>query len=128
MDDLQALWGQIEDDFGLNDHNMRRDRPYSGQPHTDTGERGATEIKGVTFRDLHDAFVRALFLSAHHMRPAHYAEALKGEHAVLCANDMYGWDLNQVDPLAWGQNLACEIERLMGIYPNVPPLIWQKDV
>lgn len=120
--ELQSLWGQIEDDLGYNDHNMRRDRPYSGQPHTDTGQRGATEIRGVTFRDLRDCFIRAVFLSAHHVKPAQYEEACKGENAVLCENDLYGWDLNQLDPIAVAQNLSCEVERAMGIYPNVPGL------
>jgi hypothetical protein len=119
---LQTLWGQIEDDLGFNDHNMRRDRPYSGQLHTNTGQRGTTEIKGVTFRDLRDCFVRAVFLSAYHVKPAHYEEAAKGENAVLCENDLYGWDLNAIDPVAILQNLSCEVERLMGIFPNVPEL------
>ena len=128
MNHLQSLWGQIEDELGFNDHNMRRDRPYNGQPHTDTGERGKTEIKGITFRDLRDCFIRAIFLSTgaetisgKDMRPL-YEEACKGEDAVLCENDLYGWDLNQLDPIAVAQNLSCEVERVMGIFPNVPPL------
>ena len=119
---LQSLWGQIEDDLGFNDHNMRRDRPYNGQPHTDTGQRGATEVRGVTFRDLRDCFIRAIFLSAHHIKPAQYEEACKGENAVLCENDLYGWDWNQLDPMAVFQNFSCEVERIMGIFPNVPAL------
>ena len=120
--DFNSLWGRIEDDLGFNDHNMRRDRPYTGQPHTDTGERGKTEIKGVTFRDLRDAFIRAVFLAGHHIAPAQYDEACKGELATLCENDLYGLDLNQLDPVAVIQNLSCEVEKLMGIYPNVPSL------
>lgn len=116
---FQSLWGQIEDALGWNDHNMRRDRPYNGQPHTDTGKRGATEVCGVTFRDLRDCYTRAFFLSASHVKPAHYEEACKGEHATLCENDLYGWDLNQLDPIAVFQNFSCEVERIMGIYPNV---------
>lgn len=129
MDAFQQLWGQIEDDLGFNDHNMRRDRPYNGQPHTDTGERGKTEIKGITFRDLRDCFIRAILLSTgtetisgKDMRPL-YEEACKGEDAVLCENDLYGWDLNQLDPIAVAQNLSCEVERIMGIFPNVPKLV-----
>lgn len=125
---LQSMWGQIEDDLGFNDHNMRRDRPYNGQPHTDTGERGKTEIKGITFRDLRDCFIRAILLSTgaetisgKDMRPL-YEEACKGEDAVLCENDLYGWDLNQLDPMAVFQNFSCEVERIMGIFPNVPGL------
>lgn len=128
MNPLQSLWGQIEDELGFNDHNMRRDRPYNGQPHTDTGERGKTEIKGITFRDLRDCFIRAILLSTgaetisgKDMRPL-YEEACKGEDAVLCENDLYGWDLNQLDPMAVFQNFSCEVERIMGIFPNVPAL------
>lgn len=122
------LWGIIEDELGFNDHNMRRDRPYSGQPHTDTGIRGATEIKGITFRDLRDCFIRAVLLSTgagtidgKDMRPL-YEEACKGENATLCENDLYGFNLDRLDPLAICQNLACEVERIMGIFPNVPQL------
>ncbi len=102
---------------------MRRDRPYNGQPHTDVGARGATEIKGITFRDLRDCFIRAMLLSSFEISPAGlYDEANKGEHATLCENDLYGWDLNKLDPMAIAKNLSCEIERIMGIYPNVPEL------
>ena len=102
--------------------SMRRDRPYSGQPHTDKGIRGATEVSGVTFRDLSDCFTRAFFLASHHINPALYEEACKGENAVICENDLYGWDLNQIDPVAVMQNFTCEVEKIMGIYPNVPAL------
>lgn len=125
---MEKLFDQIGHDLGWNDHNMHRDRPYDGQPHTDTGIRGATEICGITFRDLRDCFIRAVLLSTgamsiggKDMRPL-YEEACKGEHAVLCENDLYGFDLGKLDPIAISQNLACEVEKLMGIYPNVPEL------
>lgn len=117
------VWDQIEHDLGFNEHNMRRDRPYNGQPQTISGERGAAEIRGVTFRDMRDCFIRAVLLSSHGISPAGlYDEATKGEAAAICENDLYGWDLNKLDPMAVAQNLACEIEKLMGIYPNVPAL------
>jgi hypothetical protein len=104
----------------INDTSMWRGRPYEGQSHTDHGERGKTEINGITFRDLRDCFVRAACLSS---GPGPlYEEALKGEKAALCENDIYtlGWD--DIDPIAVAQNLSCEIERLMRIFPNVPKL------
>src|ERR1700730_14750163 len=116
MDDLNRLWSQVEDDLGFNDCNMRRDRPFDGQPHTDSGIRGATEIKGITFRDLRDCFIRAVCLSAHHLNPALYEEADKGEHAAICDNDLHTFDLNKIDITAVSQNLSCEVERLMGIF------------
>lgn len=34
---IDRVWDQIGHDLGWNDHNMRTDRPYSGQPHTSAG-------------------------------------------------------------------------------------------
>jgi hypothetical protein len=99
---------------------MLRARPYEGQPHTDYGERGKTEIHGITFRDLRDCFIRACCLSAHPHRL--YEEALKGEHALLAESDIYDLPWADLDVVAVAQNLSCEIEKLMGIYPNVPAL------
>jgi hypothetical protein len=128
----EHLFDQIGHDLGWHDHNMRRDRPYNGQPHTGTGMRGATEVKGITFRDLRDCFIRAVLLSTGGYRDhdpkvrarmeALYDEAKKGENAALCENDLYGFNLDRLDPMAICQNLSCEVERLMGIYPNVPEL------
>ena len=127
--DFAQVWDQIEHDLGFNEHNMRRDRPYNGQPQTISGERGAAEIRGVTFRDMRDCFIRAVLLSSHGISPAGlYDEATKGEAAAICENDLYGWDLNKLDPMAVAQNLACEIEKLMGIYPNVPALMLNAEV
>ena len=126
MKDLNQLFDQVGQDLGWYDHNMRRDRPYAGQPHTSTGLRGATEIKGVTFRDLRDCFIRALLLSTGaevidgvDLRPR-YEEADKGEKAVLCEQDVYGFNLDKLDPIAIAQNLSIEVEKIMGIYPNLP--------
>jgi len=80
---MSDLWSKIEHELGFNDINMRRDRPYTGQPHTDTGTRGKTEIKGITFRDIRDCFIRAYCLSMGVDNPAYYDEACKGENAVL---------------------------------------------
>src|SRR3954463_8298631 len=46
------------------DYRNDRDRPYNGQPWTDQGERGKTEVKGITMRDVADCLVRAMLLSA----------------------------------------------------------------
>ena len=81
-----------------------------------------TEIRGITFRDLRDCYVRAVLLSAHHLVPALYEEATKGPDAVLCENDLFGFNLDELDPIAIAQNLSCEVERIMGIFPNVPGL------
>jgi hypothetical protein len=123
--ELNKLWGEVEHELGFNDHNMRRDRPYNGQPHTNTGIRGSTEIKGITSRDLRDCYIRAILLSTgaqkigdKDMRPL-YEEADKGENAALCETDLYGFDFDKLDPMAICQNLCCEVERVMGIFPNL---------
>ena len=121
-EELNKLWNKMANDLGCTDMNMNRDRPYSDQPHTSTGIRGATEIKGITFRDLRDCFIRAVCQSAGHLNKELYDESEKGENAALCENDLYKLDLNELDIMAVCQNLHCEIERLMGTFPNVPGL------
>jgi hypothetical protein len=123
----KRLWNKVGNNLGWNDMNMNRNRPYCGQPHTDTGERGKTEIKGVTFRDLRDCFIRAVFLCAYEQNEELYNEARKGENAALCESDLYKLDLNKLDIMAISQNLACEVEKIMGIYPNVPKLHYEGE-
>lgn len=115
------------DNLGHNCDDHSRSRPYGGQPHTVNGIRGATEIKGVTFRDLRDAYIRAVFQSAHHLAPHLYEQAQKGEQAMISENDLYSLDWNDLDPMAIMQNLSCEIEGLMGIFPNIPKLQAQEN-
>lgn len=108
--------------------SMRRDRPYSGQSHTSQGERGRLEVKGLTVRDLRDCYVRAFILShsvyqegsLEPLEPNHtlYHEAMKGVDAQLNANDMHDV-VGSFDPIAVSQNMAVEIEKLMGVFPNI---------
>lgn len=122
-DEFNKLIHDAFADLGHYDASMRRDRPYSGQPHTDTGIRGATKVEGVTFRDVRDCFIRAWLLSNGIDNPELYEEAQKGEAAAICEDDLYHLK-GDVDPMAVCQNLCCEIERIMGIFPNVPKLTW----
>ena len=129
---INKIFDQIEHELGWNDHNMQRDRPYGGQPHTCTGQRGATEIQGITFRDLRDCYIRAVLLSTGGAMidgvNLHFAyeEACKGQDAVLSENDLYGFNIDKLDPMAIVQNLCCEVEKIMGIYPNVPELYFSE--
>ena len=138
MGDIEKILGKMGVPIGsLNDLNsilanlnregiksMLRSRPYNGQPHTDMGKRGEQEITGITMRDLHDCFIRAVLLSAHHLVPKSYEEAEKGENARLSGGDLYGFNLDDLDPIAIAQNLTCEVERVMGIFPNVEEIDW----
>jgi hypothetical protein len=119
LDDA-GIMGKISDFVTDDNANMDRNRPYNGQAWTTTGIRGSTEIKGITFRDLRDCFIRAAFQCCHELHPHLYEEAQKGEKANLSSEDMYGWDLDKLDPMAWQQQLGVEVEKMMGIFPNVP--------
>lgn len=89
--------------------HLDRDRPYDGQPHTDTGDRGRTEVKGITFRDLRDCFIRACYESS-------------GLSVEEWPGSVYDLPWSDMDVLAVAQNLGCNVEKYMGIYPNVPRL------
>lgn len=102
--------------------SMKRNREYDGQAHTDQGTRGKQKVKGLTMRDIRDCYIRAVLLSASHVVPKLYDEALKGEDANLDGGDLFGFDLDKLDPIAISQNLTCELERVIGIYPNISPL------
>lgn len=101
---------------------MDRNREYIGQPHTDYGERGKTYVNGLTMRDICDCYVRGVILASGHLVPEKYKEAEKGEKANLNSDDLYGFNLDKVDPNAICQNMTCEIEKMMKIYPNVQEL------
>lgn len=111
--------------------SMRRDRPYNGQSHTDHGLRGQTEVKGLTMRDIRDCFIRAFIISHPFYKEGtlitiqpneeYIREAEKGVDAQLNGNCVYDM-VGDIDPIAVAQNLTCEIEKLMGIFPNVPAL------
>lgn len=56
-EDNQRYADAVEDAFNaLDSETLDRDRPYLGQPHTFTGERGKQEVFGVTMRDIRDIF------------------------------------------------------------------------
>lgn len=113
------------------DVSMDRQRSYNGQSHTQTGTRGSQLIFNLTFRDVRDCFIRAYILSHEHYKRGTIEpiqpnatlsdECKKGEAASICDNDIYTLK-GDADPLAVWQNMACEIEKMMGIYPNVPGL------
>ena len=111
--------GAVVDDFfvsmesAFNDCNgesawsMHRDRIYNGQPHTTSGERGKTLVDGLTMRDIRDCIVMG-FLDA---------GGIEKEHPVW--DDVYSLECD-FDPLAVASNAICHIEKMMGIFPNIP--------
>ena len=84
-------------------------RPYDGQPHTADGERGRTIVERLTMRDLMDCYIIGCYQSAP-IEPEEYPETI------------FDLPWGQIDPMAVAQNMLCEVERRMGIFPNVPDM------
>jgi len=82
-----------------------RKRPYKGQPWTTDGERGKTEVHGITLRDVRDCLILALNNTC--------------PKKVDPPQSVQDLDLAHADLEALSQNLSCWIERYMGIYPNI---------
>ncbi len=107
----------------LTDETTHRDRPFTGQRHTASGERGKTEVCHIRFRDLSDCAARAFVCSMGYTGD-HPLFKLRHRAAdgTLNYNDLYLLALSEIDPQAFIQNLCVEVEKAMGIYPNVPSL------
>lgn len=113
---------------GSSDYDNSRERPYNGQPHTDHGERGKVEVRGLTMRDVADCIVQGFLQSSGNLHLQKKAfertrEFIGTEHAdngTWRYSDLYKIDLGGIDPQAVIQNAMCQIEHYMGIYPNVP--------
>lgn len=75
-----------------------RERPYFGQAHTDFGQRGMTQVSGVTMRDVGDCIARA------------FAQSIPPETGI-----------DGMDWTALIQNTLCNVEKMMGIFPNIEP-------
>lgn len=91
---------------------MDRNRPYDGQSHTDLGERGTTLVEGLTMRDVADCIVLGLL------------DACGGVPEDPTWNSVYVQPgMGDIDPIAAVQNAMCHVEKMMGIYPNVPACV-----
>ena len=104
---------------GSTAYSNDRNRAYDGQPHTDNGIRGATKVKGLTFRDITDCFAKGVLLSNGVDQPELYDRV---ENGSWLHSDIYKIDGTNIDIGVVCQNMCCEIEKMMGIFPNVPKL------
>ena len=102
---------------GSSAYRYDRNRPYDGQPWTDSGIRGKQLISGVTMRDLRDCFVAGALDCCALDQPELYDLR---DSAIT--DDIYAIDFSHIDPLAHWQNMSCRIEKMMGIFPNTPEL------
>jgi hypothetical protein len=108
--------------YQMGNNELDRDRPFDGQPHTDDGERGKTLVEGLRMRDVADCIVRGWLLST---GPSDaYSLAMAGKATY---NDLYRDECAHVDPMAVVQNAMCEVERMMGIFPNCSPLTFDEN-
>lgn len=73
-----------------------RGRPYDGQPWTSHGDRGNHQVTGLTMRDVGDCIARGAVLAG-------------------LVDETPGIDRDAVIQAA-----LVEIEKMMGIYPNLP--------
>ncbi len=141
-----AIWST----GGSSDYRNDRERPYNGQSWTDKGERGKTEIKGITMRDLRDCLIKAMLLSSPSKEylecdefskcwdfsncisdddkptPTQYLldnqdkyVSTKVDTNSWIPQDVYNINWEDIDPIAICQNLTCEVEKMMGIFPNI---------
>lgn len=109
----------------LTDHTTDHDRPFTGQLHTHQGERGKTEIRGLRFRDLADCVAKAWIDAASHtVEDEEERDKLqqRADDGTLNYNDLYRLECGSIDPVALIQSVGIRVEKLMGIFPNVPPL------
>jgi len=104
----------------LNNQTTDSDRPFTGQLHTDQGERGKTEVKGIRFRDLADCVVKAFIDSAGFTLENCDEMHQRANDGTLNYNDLYELDLSRMDPIALIQNITIRVEKAMGIFPNLP--------
>jgi hypothetical protein len=134
--------------FSSSDYRNDRERPYNGQPHTDHGERGKTEVRGLTLRDICDCLIIAMLKSSPDKdyldkekeflkcwdystdppKPTQYLLDMQKQGKYISTKadtgdwryqDVYKINWNDIDPLAIVQNMSCEIEKMMGIFPNI---------
>ncbi len=146
-----ALWSV----GGSSDYRNDRERPYDGQSHTDQGERGKTLVEGLTMRDIQDCLIMAMLESApsnqyldvdfskcwnYNTSPPTPTQFLldrqnepdfvstKVDIGTWRPQDVYKLNWEHIDPLAVAQNLSCRIEKMMGIFPNVPEILTKEDI
>jgi len=101
------------------DISNKRDRAYDGQEWTVHGERGKQLISGLTMRDVQDCFLRACLLCCAGIQDELYDRVKK---ETWREQDVYKIDFAQIDPIVVAQTMGCEIEKMMGIFPNVSEL------
>lgn len=129
------------------DYRNDRERPYNGQAHTDEGERGKQMVSGLSMRDLKDCLVKAMLVSSvsedylkediftkcwdfstdpptptqfllDHQDESEFIST-KVQLGTWRTQDVCKIDLENINLMAVCQNFTCEVEKMMGIFPNL---------
>ena len=87
--------------FNYHDKTIDFMPEYKGQIHTDYGDRGRQIISGIKHSDLYQAVSVAI---------------------KQCCRDEAEFEKIPIDVEAVAQNLGCLVEKMMGLFPNVPDL------
>jgi len=135
IDKEQPSLGEILEGFTA--HNCDKNRP----PLEQQPKRAMMEIKGLTRRDISDCMVLGILecrdSDKYDELPRIYisekGNLFKDWDSLIASdegykdsyldperityNDLYGWDLDGIDPVAAVQNMACYLERRMGVFP-----------
>lgn len=105
-------------------------------------------MKGLTMRDIRDCLIIAILRAApceNYLKEEEWTKCwdfssgeavptqylldrqahpdfitVRAELGTWRPQDVYKIDFTKIDPLAIASNLTCAIEKMMGIYPNVP--------
>lgn len=97
----------------------------SGSKFFSTTERTMDEENEASFRDLYDCLVRALCHCCYDQMSDAQKEQLEQDEFNI--SDIFNFDLNAADPIAILQTLCVEVEKTLGIYPDVPKLIAETE-
>jgi hypothetical protein len=124
FDALERKLASVNGEYSSNS----RYRPYDGQPWTDLGVRGSTEITGITFRDLTDCICAAfLICSGQPALQELVPDIASPEIGGWNRGDVYSVDTGNIDPIALSQTVSCLVEKYMGIFPNVDKLSFPEE-
>jgi hypothetical protein len=99
----------------------------NSQPHTIQGERGQ---QMVSLKDIQiaECFLRGMLDAAtYYGEDNNYAPTEKLNYADLVDLIYKVRWMENFDPVAIVQSACCHMEKVMGIYPNIPPLIEAKN-
>jgi hypothetical protein len=146
----QQLEFEMWSTHSSSDYRNDRERPYNGQEHTDDGIRGMQMVEGLTMRDIKDCFIKALIessasdkyleadvfskcwdFSTEPPTPTQFLIDNQNDPDFISTKVELGtWRVQDIDKLkpeninfhAVYQNLSCQIEKMMGIFPNVPKI------